>query len=424
MFVPDDVTQNASDDSAEERLLLRRDIAGLLAQRPRAVRLPAALEQRFEQETGSERSRHLVLRTLVALILVNFFLVSDRFMTPDIMTQARIVRLGIITPVGIAVALMIRRGIAPAFREFLMALVTVVTGLGLLYLVLRSAHPQAIYYHHGLILVLAYANNVVVLRFRAALAVSVLLSACYIGAIPFFALPLPVTVAAHYTLSLVATAGITLFANYGLEQGQRYSYLVGLRERLRGDALVEANTRLAELSCLDPMTGIANRRGLMAHLEELWNASVSWPVAIVVIDVDRFKLYNDRYGHLLGDTCLKRIAGALRATLRHQGDLVARFGGEEFVVVLPDTSVEEALAIAERMLREVQDLAITHSDGGEAGVVTISAGVCVAWSGEGGSPLEVIEWADRALYQAKERGRNRVVLSEQAGYSPDGGNGG
>ncbi|SIQ89954.1 diguanylate cyclase (GGDEF) domain-containing protein [Alkalispirochaeta americana] len=405
---PETVPEGACEAATEEILLLRKRIATLLTERPRAVRLPAELEQRFEEETGDERSRYLVLRNLVALVLINFFLFSDRFMIPDMMVHARVVRLGLITPAGLAVTLMIRRGVAPAVREFFVELITVMSGLGVLYLVLFSRHPNAVYYHHGLILVLAYANNVVVLRFRAALAVSVLLSLLYIGAIPFFAIPLPLPVAAHYTLSLVATAGITLLANHGLEQGRRYSYLVGLRERLRGDALAADNTRLAELSRLDPLTGIANRRGLLHHLEEIWNDSSQRPVGIVVADVDFFKPYNDCYGHVQGDICLKRIAGTLRAALRHQGDLVARFGGEEFVVVLPGTSADEAFRIAERMLRNVQELAIPHQEGGDSGVVTISAGVSAGQREDGRPPLEIIEQADQALYRAKEAGRNRV----------------
>jgi len=166
--------------------------------------------------------------------------------------------------------------------------------------------------------------------------------------------------------------------------------------------------QLQELSQRDPLTGLANRRALDTQLEELCSSEDQF--AAIVIDVDAFKAFNDRYGHQIGDDCLRRIAAMLRASLRRTSDRIARMGGEEFAVLLPLTSLEDAYTIAERMRKSVFDLRIPHADSPSGNVVTISAGV--SGSTGGASPAVVIAEADRAMYRAKALGRNRVERAE------------
>ena len=127
------------------------------------------------------------------------------------------------------------------------------------------------------------------------------------------------------------------------------------------------------------------------------------------MDVDAFKAFNDTYGHQIGDDCLRRISAMLRASLRFATDRVARMGGEEFAVVLPRTTIEDARTIAERMRRSVYDLQIPHAGSPETRMVSISAGVSAY--GGGASPAQVIADADKAMYRAKMLGRNRVEMA-------------
>jgi diguanylate cyclase (GGDEF)-like protein len=178
------------------------------------------------------------------------------------------------------------------------------------------------------------------------------------------------------------------------------------------DALSDANQRLAELAHNDGLTGLANRRTFDQRLERCLRSSQreQRAMAVVMVDVDEFKKYNDRYGHVAGDACLKRVAAALRTSAQRPDDLVARYGGEEMVMLLPSTDLDGAQAIAEKARASVAEMRIAH-DASAAGIVTVSLGVA-AWvpDAEWADP-EVIQAADAALYQAKHAGRNRVGVA-------------
>lgn len=178
----------------------------------------------------------------------------------------------------------------------------------------------------------------------------------------------------------------------------------------------------------DPMTGVANRRALTEALASEWQraARSNSPLSVLMIDVDHFKAFNDRYGHLAGDECLRKVAKALSRTATRATDLVARYGGEEFAVLLPGTGRAEALAIADKLRLAVKKLAIVHAASGVAAVVTISVGVATTQvRGEGRARLgeqtgpereceDLLHQADQALYAAKEAGRDTVVARAEA----------
>ncbi|MGE5342574.1 MAG: two-component regulator propeller domain-containing protein [Candidatus Omnitrophota bacterium] len=179
----------------------------------------------------------------------------------------------------------------------------------------------------------------------------------------------------------------------------------------RTQQLAEKNEELLLLSNLDPLTGIANRRRFMEYLTLEWQRQIRYAgtMALMMIDVDFFKKYNDTYGHQAGDACLKQTAEVIAAAARRPGDLAARYGGEEFVVILSDTSEEGAYRAAEEIRSEIEALHIPHSRS-PMGSVTISLGVAVRVPRQGERMEELISLADRALYIAKEKGRNRVEV--------------
>ncbi|RXR05296.1 GGDEF domain-containing protein [Pseudoxanthomonas composti] len=166
----------------------------------------------------------------------------------------------------------------------------------------------------------------------------------------------------------------------------------------------QSNRQLQVLLGTDPLTGIANRTVFEARLRETLSRDMA--CSLLMIDIDHFKLFNDSQGHVAGDACLVQVAAALRSSLRRAGDVVARFGGEEFVAVLPDTLAPEAEEVAVRMLQAVDVLTLPHPQSA-TGHLTISIGVASRLPGDGlGNGTQLLECADLALYEAKRAGRH------------------
>ncbi|TGE33768.1 diguanylate cyclase [Desulfosporosinus sp. Sb-LF] len=177
--------------------------------------------------------------------------------------------------------------------------------------------------------------------------------------------------------------------------------------------LKETNFHLENLSTLDGLTGIPNRRSFDQFIEMSWKNSMreQQTLALVMADIDYFKAFNDNYGHLKGDDCLRLVAKTLVTSIKRPIDFVARYGGEEFIAVLPNTDKIGALLVAERMRRNIEHLAITHEHSMVASCVTISLGITDIIPQQADTILELIQTVDNALYQAKQLGRNRVFVA-------------
>ena len=178
------------------------------------------------------------------------------------------------------------------------------------------------------------------------------------------------------------------------------------------EKLEAANTRLQSLAATDGLTGLANRRSFDVALERECRraARARQPLSLLLIDVDKFKDFNDCYGHQAGDECLRGVAQAIMQTFRRPGDLSARYGGEEFAIILPDTDEDGARAVAETLCLAVQDLGVPHQKSA-AGVVTISIGTATKGRLRDPDGAILVGSADTALYAAKSRGRNTVVCA-------------
>jgi diguanylate cyclase (GGDEF)-like protein len=174
--------------------------------------------------------------------------------------------------------------------------------------------------------------------------------------------------------------------------------------------LMESNERLQRLSFVDPLTNIANRRFLEVSLSKEWKlqARSGLQLSVIMIDIDWFKSFNDTYGHLIGDDCLRRVATALEATVRRPTDLVSRFGGEEFCILLPMTDREGALFTGKRMMRAISGLNIPHK-GSPLGRVSVSMGIAGCLPDHCRGYDDLLHSADTALYNAKISGKNRIA---------------
>ncbi|MDO9103457.1 MAG: diguanylate cyclase [Methylovulum sp.] len=185
-----------------------------------------------------------------------------------------------------------------------------------------------------------------------------------------------------------------------------------IQVRLRNHLELKHQRDMLDRLCShDTLTGIANRRSLENFLEQEWQKAVRYDdeLAIIFMDIDHFKKYNDNYGHLAGDACLRDVAGVLKGALNRSTDLLARYGGEEFVCVLPKTSLAGALIVAESLRSAILDQAIPHQYSNHS-CVTLSFGVVSARPAtQQGCPTDLLEAADKKLFEAKNQGRNQVV---------------
>jgi len=176
------------------------------------------------------------------------------------------------------------------------------------------------------------------------------------------------------------------------------------------DEVSKANEFLKRISMIDGLTGLANRHSFEEFVDREWRRAIreQRPISLIMLDIDFFKAYNDNYGHLGGDNCLKKVAAILAESMKRPADLVARYGGEEFIVVMPDTDIRGAREIAEKLRIAVELLGVEHAHSSAASVVTISLGVASLVPELGQDPSHLIKQVDAALYAAKHDGRNRV----------------
>ncbi len=240
------------------------------------------------------------------------------------------------------------------------------------------------------------------LRFRPALVASVLTGLSFLVSAALFGLAPSVTL--RCCVYLLATLLGGAIGSLQLERRSRTSFL--------------ESHLVAELAQRDALTGTKNRRVFNEQLAQIWQQAVAdrRSIAILLIDVDHFKAYNDRYGHLAGDDALRSVARTVQGFVQRPLDVLARYGGEEFAAILYDVPGAHAKEIAERMRRAVMDLAIEHRGSRTAEIVTISVGVAAIEPTGGRECRGALQLADQALYEAKVRGRNTVELLDEAEY--------
>jgi len=180
--------------------------------------------------------------------------------------------------------------------------------------------------------------------------------------------------------------------------------------------LKSANDKLKCISMTDGLTGISNRRSFDADFATAWGAAMreKRSLSMILIDIDNFKQFNDTYGHMAGDDCLKDVAQAINKFVRRNGDTAARYGGEEFAIILNETGLSGATTVAESIRKAIESLEMPHSTSTTSKYVTISLGVSSVIPTTGSLPESLLEISDQMLYKAKKNGRNRVEASQEA----------
>lgn len=376
-----------------------------------ALRLPEPLESAFLNDAGPQRLRTMVISGMLVAVIFNFLLVSDWLLVPDQFDLALRLRLFLFTPGVIVGVFLLSRLASPSMREWLLVVPAAAASAMNAWLTMSSTDPFAGPYLSSLATIAMFSNSVVRMRFAPAAVLDAIIMLLFVAA----AIHMPAALAPILipgALLLACTMVFTLYGCYCQERDDRLNWLLHLRERLLLQDLEAANQELHDASRSDMLTEVANRRHFDEHLAEVWEQHKhdGGEVALIMIDVDHFKAYNDRYGHPIGDACLKAVAGALRRRLRGPGDLIARYGGEEFIAVLSGTSLQTVRGAAERIRRGIEGLNMLHATSSTSAVVTVSIGVAtLSPSAPGATTTRLISATDEALYQAKKAGRNRVV---------------
>ncbi|TPP12062.1 GGDEF domain-containing protein [Rhizobium glycinendophyticum] len=368
------------------------------------LRMPPEIERAYERDFGEGRVRHLRHAIIVGLIVYNIYNLTSLYLMADIQPFTVAMRLFVLVPGSLTIFWLVPR-LPPVFRELILLQGMFVASLLPLYLLYISQSPYASYTLGELPLVLLFGNMLLVLRFRLALIFTFVtcLAALFVihtkpGLDPNLIFPL--------TVQAITGLFFTLYGNWHFERQRCLSYVAQYDAQNRADRAERIGDELRDLTRTDALTGIANRR----HLEEVL---ADWPtehdaMLLLMVDVDHFKAYNDRRGHVAGDEALRRIALTLQAFADRHDGFCARYGGEEFTLVFSADARTGGAFLADRLVRSVRDLGLPHParpDG--VAVVTVSAGYAGAGEAEDVTPLELVSRADEALYQAKSAGRNR-----------------
>jgi diguanylate cyclase (GGDEF)-like protein len=372
------------------------------------LRFDGLLEKEFRDSFTAQNLPRARLSGLIALILVLAVTCIDLLLGQSTGGMLNTLRLGVLCPLLVALGAAISFPAVQRYYTEVVAVGVTLIGFVVTYVVHLGALAGSSYLLAGLVLVVLYGCLFLGLLFNVAMSVSCLMIAAHFAVGLFVGLPFDQL---YYSTAILGGAAVIGgISTYNLEYALRKSFI---------------ETRLLnELAERDGMTRLYNRRIFDAYVERLWRQSrrEGTAVAIIFVDIDFFKVYNDLYGHQAGDDCLKRVAECIARGAKRPFDFAARYGGEEFVLVLYGPPEEYARDVLEQIRRDVLELEIPHGGSPVAKHVTVSVGLALASAETSRSLAGAIQTADEALYQAKREGRNRVVWKDSDSSEVETGN--
>lgn len=368
-------------------------------------------EKRFRDDFANSNiaSARLILGQLLLVFLLAGYL--DKVLLGELATFMVFLRYSLFAPI---IALLFLFSFTPWFRKYMQlifCLTVVIVSCYVSLFTFLNEEVAAMLYFSGIILMVFVSFVYVPILFNYAFIMSTFVfSMSLLGLV--FNESLNVGVMQSCIALLIASILLALAACYGNERSARLNFHYKEMLNLEKDNLEESNEHFKTLASNDGLTGIANRRAFDERFQDEWQRALRSEsyLAILLIDVDYFKPFNDFYGHQVGDECLQKIAKALDKTVGRVGDFVARYGGEEFVIILPNANTAKAKEFAEKVRLSIAALKIPHEKSSIEKVVTLSIGVSSAIPGSADYEDAdiLLRDADRALYQAKSDGRNRV----------------
>lgn len=386
------------------------EVDQLLARRTRDIRLKGEIMRLFRARVWSQTAKIVRAWMIWVALLDGLTLTVNMVILPSAVANRMLLPAAIIPPVAMAVVLLWRKPQAPWVEAS-----SLIAGMFLILLsvALVGVSAGGEFYERQLNVMLFVAITAIII-FGIPLAWTVAIAGLALGLYLVFQLQNPAIEhgsAAAGTLFFASGIFATVAARRIMTILAQKTFLFELRDRRRVAELAKANQRLELLARTDPLTGLANRRWMTETLSRIWGSDKRCldGAAMLMCDIDHFKKLNDHLGHAEGDRCLVEVARIIQENVRRDHDHVARYGGEEFLVLLPGVTEEEASAVAERIRKSVEAAAIPNP-GSRARRVTLSVGVAMQAADEAISPEQLQRHADTALYLAKERGRNRIVL--------------
>ncbi|WP_435009379.1 diguanylate cyclase [Tundrisphaera lichenicola] len=337
------------------------------------------------------------INLIFGLVVFAVWALVDRVVLPDIADIAWSFRVGVACPVFLVASIL---SFSRRFDRLMvptLLVVDLVSGLIMIAIIVVAGAEGHRYYYAALMLVTMGCSICPGLRFRASMAVTLVVLVAYELALWSDATP---RVALNNSMFLWTAQLLAASVSYSLERQNRSDFLQRWVIRQQSQALQEALQEVDRASRTDSLTGLFNRRHFFNEAEV-----GSGRVSVIILDVDHFKLINDRFGHSAGDRVLRELGRRVREAVR-PGDIACRYGGEEFAILLPGADLVTAATVGERVRKDVE---AESFDAGPASLrVTISAGVASISDGEAAAIEALIDHADQALYQAKHAGRNRV----------------
>jgi diguanylate cyclase (GGDEF)-like protein len=371
-------------------------VSKLLSSSQLGLRFPVGLETQFERDTGPERCKTFVRYSIASLVLYTLFLFDYFAVLPDVALLVASVQLGVFTPTAIACILYMRSNPPPFWREAAPVSWALISLISAVIIYQGSGEPAAVFFRYCPILTALYVNVVLSVRFRFAAFTSVavlVINAVDLWAFDHVGFDLKLLI----NSSILWTCAMSLLANYRLEKEQRRNYL--LREREQSQ-----ERRIRHLAHHDSLTGLPNRILLQERMDSALALAEQGicPVAVLYLDLDRFKVINDTLGHHAGDLLLQQVAGRLRQTTRAI-DAVARMGGDEFVIL--QVGVCDPATISALALRVIETISDPFDLDGHPASVGTSVGIAV-YPQDGCKATELLRAADAALYRAKKDSGN------------------
>jgi diguanylate cyclase (GGDEF)-like protein len=393
-----------SSDEADPAL-----VASTLRDGFRLLRFPPALEHAYVRARGDERTVRLITAGMMGALALALFMWPDYLIDPQGLTQSLALRMGLYGGMSLVGLIMLHRLGMPQVNEWMVVPLTLLASLIAAFQTQADHRDIAFARIVEIVLVVAYAT--VFTRFWPMLLACILMLGVYMQTL-LLAPPAADALKPGITLMLLTTIGFGLYTTYTRERNDRRAYLNELREQALRASVDAGNRLLQTMARTDALTGVANRRAFDDALDQHVALAPRRDLALLMVDVDHFKAYNDHYGHPAGDQCLRRVSEALASGLRRPIDLLARWGGEEFAILLSDADEAVACHVADRIGAAVRQQNMAHAASSCAPQVTVSIGVVLAPATQTQQAHALLQAADDALYQAKRSGRNRYVLHQ------------
>jgi diguanylate cyclase (GGDEF)-like protein len=376
------------------------EVESCLAERGWRREFPRNFEDGYREYSCRVRERALKRGFWPLMVIYNVLLITDIMLLPQTAWLSTLLHFAVVTPAIAGLHLLYFGLRDPVHRQIVEAAIPILIVGQIMLIFSLNSTPQAGQYQYFVSLLLMYMNINQRLDMRIARGATALIILIYACAMLSSSLPFEVKLACSSFILVVAY--VMLQANLRIQYDARYAFLVHLRELLQLNAAVE-------IASHDVLTGLYNRRYLEDFAKDLPPAADGYPtaVAMLLLDVDFFKAYNDKYGHQQGDRCLRQVADCISKSLNPDTEFGIRFGGEEFLILLAGADEALAKVLAGRIRREIEALSINHAASSVASVVTVSIGVAAGYANRETLDL-LIAQADAALYLAKKSGRNQI----------------